>query len=383
MRLRRYITIVATFSCLLLVGCSSANETSNVAAITQSQFQTLDSYIQQQITDNHVPGGCVAVVQNGKIVHFMSFGVANIKTGAPITQDTEFAIGSLTKSLTATAILQLRDKGLLKLTDPVQKYLPWFKVANHADSSKITIYDLLTQSSGLIRVDANKVGEALQNSGQYSLTDAVRALANISLNYQPGTSWSYCNTNYDVLGLIVQTISGEPYTRYMDTKVLQPLEMDNTTFDVTQFDSSRLAGKYVFLSGSSKPYAVDPAGKDLAYDDPAGSRLVSNVSDMAKYVTFELGSGPRSVLSQSSITEAHTNGFPMSAHQTYAYGWVDVNQTRNNAYQWHDGETEGSKSLIVLDESKDAGVIVFENTSDTTEPDTWQIYQIINGQTPQ
>lgn len=314
----------------------------------------------------HIPGMALAVVSRGKVVFFDGSGYANVDTKTPVTEHTLFHIGSITKSMTAVGILQLRGQGKLNLADPVIKYLPWFAVGGPYSSNNITLYDLLTQSSGIPTSAPDTVLQALTASGQSSIEAGVRALTNVTMVSQPGTTYAYSNMNYSTLGMVLQQVSGQPYREYMQKHVFDPLGMTHTTFGLplTRGNGSDAAGLYIMLSGKPVP-AKQYTGRQYDFADPYGLSLVSSVDDMAKYVSFQLSDANHNVLSKSSLQEAHTKGIQIPGGVgTYAYGWIDAAASDSIPYVWHNGSIPGVFALVVLYPSLDSGVIELVNTSD-------------------
>ena len=151
------------------------------------------------------------------------FGEAGA-SGQAVTPETPFIIGSLSKSVTALAIMQLVEAGEVELDAPVQQYLPWFRVADEQASAEITVRHLLNHTSGTLDQD----GRSFQGDGDTSdtaLETTVRELSTAELAEPVGTKFQYSTVNYSVLGLIVQTVSGESYESYVQENVFDPLEM--------------------------------------------------------------------------------------------------------------------------------------------------------------
>ena len=174
-------------------------------------FTGIDRYVTAQMQEAQIPGLALGIVHGDQIVHLRGFGVAN-PAGQPVTPQTPFILGSLSKSFTALAIMQLIDAGKMALDAPVQRYLPWFRVADSNASAQIRVYHLLHQTSGL---PTPAGGEAMAGTGEATLEQRVRELSTVALTQPVGSTFQYSNANYLVLGLLVQVVSGQSYGAYI------------------------------------------------------------------------------------------------------------------------------------------------------------------------
>ena len=178
----------------------------------------INTYIQEQMHRLNIPGVSLAIVTSEKIVHFRGFGRANPGGEAP-TPQTPFFIGSLTKSFTALAVMQLVEAGKVDLDAPVQRYLPWFGVADPQASAQMTVRHLLNQTSGLPVLPGELVLADFDDNPDAAKRQ-VRALSKLKITRPVGSKCEYSNLNYNVLGLIVEAASGESYADYIQSHVL-------------------------------------------------------------------------------------------------------------------------------------------------------------------
>ena len=178
---------------------------------------TVDNWLEAQLRDAGIPGGALAIVRDGRVVDERGFGTADL-TGRPVTATTPFVIGSLSKSITALAVMQLVDAGRVDLDAPVRRYLPEFSVADPAAADRITVRELLTHTSGL----STATGIVPLTTPATSLDARVRDLAAVQLASAPGTRYAYSNANYLVLGRLVEVVSGEPFGAYVRSPRLRP-----------------------------------------------------------------------------------------------------------------------------------------------------------------
>src|SRR5215208_3858241 len=185
MKGNKFILIV--ISCLICLASSTALASPPQAA--NIDFAKIDKFIEQEMQAQRIPGLSLGIVQGDQIVHLKGFGIAN-PSGRAVTAQTPFIVGSLSKSFTAVAIMQLVEEGKVELDAPVQRYIPWFGVADEAASAQITVRHLLNQTSGL----STKTGRSFQGSGDTSdtaLEQTVRKLDSAELTAPVGSKHQY------------------------------------------------------------------------------------------------------------------------------------------------------------------------------------------------
>jgi CubicO group peptidase (beta-lactamase class C family) len=209
--------------------------------------------IEPFVNDGTVAGAVTLVAGPDQILALDTVGFANLKTKEPMTGDTMFWIASMTKPMTAMAVMMLAEEGKLSIDDPVEKHLPefkgqWLMKENNKENGTllvkpprpITIKDLLTHSSGLI-------GKSPLQQNQLdtlTLRETVITYALSPLQFEPGSKWSYCNPGISTLGRIVEVLSGTPYAEFMQQRLFTPLGMKDTTFWPTEEQAARIAKSY-------------------------------------------------------------------------------------------------------------------------------------------
>lgn len=202
----------------------------------------------QFVESNVVSGVVTLVARHGEIVALDAVGHSDLSTRRKMRTDDLFWIASMTKPMAAVAVLMLQDEGKLSVNDPVQKYLPeftnqWMVASRSATNMAlvrapraILISDLLTHTSGLGDVPAPR--------GDCSLAELVMAYAREPLKFPPGSKWEYCNSGINVLGRIVEVVSGMPFAEFLQKRLFNPLDMDDTTFWPSASQAKRLAKSY-------------------------------------------------------------------------------------------------------------------------------------------
>src|SRR5262245_60910560 len=206
------------FAALLLAGTSTA--------YAPSDFNAVDIYVNTERVAQHIPGIALAIVGPDGTIHVDGFGVTD-RGGPVITSQTPFILGSTSKSFTALAVMQLVEAGRIELDAPVQRYIAWFAGADPQASAQTTDRQFLNQTSGRATASGRRTLTEY-SSGDDALEKRVRALRDVALTAPPGATYQYSNCNYQVLGAIVQAVSGTSFETYLQTHVFDPLGMTHT-----------------------------------------------------------------------------------------------------------------------------------------------------------
>lgn len=355
------MNLLKTTSHLILLMCLTCLDSSIALAsplqVAGSDFAAIDKFIEAEMQAQRIPGLALGIVQGDQIVHLKGFGIAD-PSGRAVTAQTPFIIGSLSKSFTALAIMQLVEEGKVELDAPVQRYLPWFRVADETASAQITVRHLLYQTSGL----STKTGRSFQGSGDISdsaLEQTVRKLSDVELAGAVGVAYQYSTVNYSVLGLIVQTVSGQSYETYIQEHIFDLLEMHNSFTSQADAQPQGLATGYHYAFGI--PMAVDlPHNRGLL---PAGY-LISSAEDMAHYLIAQLNDGTYenvALISPTGMDETHFAAVPSGATDTsYGMGWF-VGPINGIPAVHHPGETFNFDANMILLPDRRQGIVVLIN----------------------
>lgn len=335
----------------------------------RAEFAAIDQFVEARWRETSSPGLAYAIVRDGAMVHARGIGSADSAT--PVTPATSFGIGSMTKSFTALAVMQLVDAGMVELDAPVRRYLPAFRVADEAASERITVRQLLNQTSGLPMYAA--FWEPPSGTSGDVLEQRVRALATVQLHAEPGTTYQYSNANFDIAGLLVQTVSRQSFAAYVAEAILTPLRMTNSFFP----------------TGAERPDAVaqgyqDWVGLALPSDDVFGEAmwptggLHSSVNDMARYLAAQLDAGRSSnpLLAPESFAALHrASGVGGS---DYALGW-DTAVIAGVPVVEHNGVSPAFHSSMLFVPERGVGVVVLSNVAAVTLFGPLPSEQIANG----
>ena len=276
------------------------------------------------------------------------YGLANRELSIPNTADTKFLLCSVTKQFTATAIMQLAERGSLDLDDPITKY-----ISRYAGSSadRITIYNLLTQTSGI--VDYLSLTDSNETFSRFMPTEQVVSMfMDAPLEFEPGSKWQYSNSNYYLLGKIIETVSGMTYGGFLEMNIFRPLEMNNSGLPVQYLND---------LPKAATGYNADGAGELVA--EPAvhsswpfaAGGLYSTVNDMAKW---ERALRNETVLRNKSIVKMNT---PFKWR--YGCGW-EIDTLYGYPVGSHGGMGGGYCSIIIRFIDRPVCVVVLGNNED-------------------
>ncbi len=351
---------VVAGAALAIARRSFAGVASTKPASGSASFDTIDAYVEEQMRRLKIPGASLAIVEGDQIVHRRGFGRARPDGDAPTSQ-TPFFIGSLTKSVTALAVMQLFEAGQVELDAPVQRYLPWFRVADPQASAEMTVRHLLNQTSGLPMIAGN-VALADMDDRLGATERQVRALATLKLGRPVGAKWEYSNLNYNVLGLIVEAAGGEPYAEYIHKQILAPLEMRRT------YTEKKLAQENGLATGHRHWFGLPFPAPDLPV--PRGSlpsgQLISCAEDMAHYLIAHLNQGRYKkvqILSAPGIDELHRGAAEFAygslAAGRYGMGWFEVDLDGTRTYSHSGNVPDFSAFMALVPEQKRGAVVLF------------------------
>ncbi|MBT8488347.1 MAG: beta-lactamase family protein, partial [Gemmatimonadetes bacterium] len=250
----------------------------------QAQIALFSAWMEGQIEIRGLPGAAVGVVAGDDLVWARGFGHADIESDRAMEADTRFRMASHSKLFTATAIMQLREEGKLRLDDPVVEYLPWFEHEKASlDDPPITIEHLLTHSSGLPREAGSHWTDF-----EFPTADEVRALMPYrQAPFSPEVRWKYSNLAYTIAGMVVEEVSGMSWADYLQANIFDPLGMTASSVDVPDPQLATPYGSRM-PDGSRMIYPfVDARGM------AAATGLTSTVEDMARFVSAQFREGPR------------------------------------------------------------------------------------------
>ncbi|MEE6258279.1 serine hydrolase domain-containing protein [Plantactinospora sonchi] len=342
------------------------------------------AYLRRHMTDTRTPGFAYAIVQGDRVVGQGAWGVDG--DGRRITVDTPFVLGSVTKSFTGLAVMQLVEAGRVELDQPVRRYVPWLRLADESVAARITVRQLLTHTTGLPQVAAMGLTDRYDNTPD-GLARSVRDLAAVRVTAEPGGLHQYSDANYQILGVLVEEVTGQPYGEHLRRSVLDPLGMSRSA--ATEAEARSLGGipaGHRYYVGHPRRFAPPFDGSGVSY-----GFLAASLTDVTHYVMAQLNDGryaDRSVLSAPGVAQLHTGLAGTSGTGRYAMGWRDDTLSgTGERIVWHAGATANFFGHIVLVPGSDLAVVVLGNSySLAMDPPltsaAFNAVQILRGGTP-
>lgn len=317
------------------------------------------AWLEGQLAYRGIPGVVVGVVSDQNLVWARGFGHANLEAKTPMTPQTKFRMASHSKLFTATAIMQLREQGKLRLDDPVSQYLPWFAVKPAGDDDgPITIEHLLTHSSGLPREAADH-----WTTYQFPNETELRALMpDRQAAFPAETRWKYSNLAYTLAGMVIERVTGESWASYITKNIYQPLGMTSSSVD--QNVPGLATGYTRRMPDGSRSVLPFVDAKGMA----AATGITSTVEDMARFVAAQFRRGVRGgdrILSTASLREMHrVRMLENTWTQGNGVGFA-VSRMRDKLFVGHGGGYPGYTTQTWIQLDSKVGVIVLTNTNDS------------------
>ena len=316
-------------------------------AAVSAKADEVDSYVETQMRNFHIPGISLAVVRNGQIVKAQGYGLAHVELNVPLTKDTVMEIGSMTKQFTATAVMMLVEEGKLSLDDKLSKYITDVPPA----WSGVTIRHLLTHTSGINSQDINASRLGIREE-----QDILNAFYKQPVEFQPGESWVYCNKGFNLLGMVIERASGKSYGDFLAERILTPLEMKATSVSEPRLIIAKRADGYGWTNGELENRPSVPRG---AF---AGGGIVSTVGDVAKWdaALYTDKLLKRATMEQMWVPVKLPGGATTAFN--YGFGWF-TDTYHGHRVVHHIGVSPGFSSTIVRFVDDKLTVILMANCS--------------------
>jgi CubicO group peptidase (beta-lactamase class C family) len=347
----------------------------NRLKIIEATIPAIEKIYRDYAAQKHFPGLTFGIVVDGKLIHAGAVGYTDVAKKTPATPQSVFRIASMTKSITALAILKLRDEGKLRLDEPVATYIPDVAKLTYltADAPVLTVRNLMTHSGGF--PEDNPWGDRQLADSDADLLTLMKG--GVSFANVPGVAYEYSNLGFALLGRIITNVSGKPYQQYITETILKPLGMTHTEWEYTNVPTNQLALGYRWVDGN---WVEEPLLHDGSYGAMGG--LLTSIEDFSKYVAFHLAAWPPrndaepgSPVRRSSVREMHIprmfSGFspnfrfpsgratPLVSHYAYGLGWTRDGDSRE--YVAHSGGLPGFGSQWRIMTDYGVGVIAFAN----------------------
>lgn len=353
--IRTFIILTAVFFVLMCVSELSAQPTDKEITKTER----IESFVQEKMHERKIPAVSYAIVKDGKIYDQKAIGYASLELRVVATKDTVYQIASVTKTVTAVAVMHLIEKSHLSLTDKIGTHVAGLPTAWQS----VTVRQLLQQTSG---IPGMSVDQYTMKTVGTDRSEVLKILSEEPIMFEPGSKWSYNGTNFMLLEMLIENVSGLSYEKYVTDYILKGLQ--STTFGGVQVVVPGRATHYTwFRFGGERPvqaseievldFSLDPVGY-------GGGGLNISVSDFAQYIALLQR---KEIISQSSLEEIwqpiilsdgekfiQAEGAP---YGTYGLGWI-IDQ--NSTYPWVGG-TGGLRSSYIWYPNEKLVIIVFTN----------------------
>jgi len=339
------VTIVSFYSLTPTIVNADANE----------KTQKIDQFIQEQKAISKIPGISLVIVEKGKTVYEKGFGYADVQSKTPVTSNTLFELGSTSKAFTGLAILKLETEGYLKRSDDVRKFIPWLELQYNGEPQAITINQLLYHTSGIA---TNTISRIPKSNEENALELTVKKLLDQPLNRRPGSSFEYATVNYDVLGLVIEKVSKQPFDMYIKQQILEPINMKDSFVGLHQVKSNEMASGYKIGLMREQEYTPPIYRGNI----PAGY-IISNTNDIANWLKLQLGNSQINSIENKIIQDSHIpdqSVKPFDKDTYYASGWGVIGK-EDKKYIFHAGENPTFSSYFIMQPDEQIGVAVLSN----------------------
>jgi CubicO group peptidase (beta-lactamase class C family) len=339
----------------------------STANIKETKFKTLSRKITSDMKRLSVPGVAVGIWYKGR-EYSAGFGVTSVENPLPVTPDTLFQVGSISKTFTATMLMQLAEQGRVDLDAPVKKYIKDLKLRDKTVEKQVTIRHLLTHMGGWVGDYFNDFG-----NGDDALKKMVKDIAKLPQIHPLGKIWSYNNTGFNLAARVIEVVTGKPYEKAAQEMLFDPLELKMSFFYPSDilFTHRFVVGHYIDKKKIlvSRPWAIGRAGNGIG-------GVVSTVQDLLKYARFHMGNGTR-IIKKKSLETMRVKQVNAGMHGDMGITWF-IREYGGIKFYGHGGATNGQQAnfffipeqdfaLAILTNSDEGGIIAAKAVSWTLE----------------
>jgi CubicO group peptidase (beta-lactamase class C family) len=363
---------------------SAAAQTAPVA----NNHEDWDAIANKALAEFKIPGASVAVVQDGKVIYSKGFGFRDVEKKLPVTPDTLFAIGSISKSFTSLVFATQNDEGVVDWDKPIRNYVPAFQLEDHFAADHATAKDLLSHRSGLPGHDL------VWYTSDFTREDLFHRVQYLKPNKEFRYGYQYCNLMIMTMGYVEGQVAHSSWEALVRTRIFQPLGMTTSNFSV---NDSQKTPDFAQPYSIKKEVVTKVPFKNVDVIGPAGS-INSSANEMARYAVLHLGDGTyngKRVVSQSNLKLVHTGVTPVGelpefftqnglGPMSYAMGWVDTT-FRGHHMVWHNGGIDGFHSLLTMLPEDKVAVVILTNLDNhhALEPIAYSIFDRVLGLSPE
>ncbi len=366
------LNIVSFICCIALLSCNTTKSNQ-----PNAKLDSIKNCIQKYVDGYNIPGIAVGIIKDNKVIANLGFGEKVMKSGDSINQQSIFHMASLSKPVTATAIMQLVEQGKINLDSSITEYLPYFKLKDSA-YKQIKIKDILTHSSGMPDVNDYEWDKPQFDEG--SAERYVRSIANEEMIAQVGERWRYSNMAYDVLADVVAKVSGMSFETYVKEHILVPLRMRNSSFIPNDLNPDLRTKGHVWDFGTSVS-DIYPYNRRHA----PSSCLNSTLEDMCQWALVNLNNGElngNNILKESSHDILFTPQFKINENRSIGLSWFVEDYKGMNTVS-HEGSDLGYRSKIIFAPEISSAIIIASNYNMTPVNEiAFNIINILQGHEP-
>ena len=354
------------------VSCTQNPGSGSASGLLADSLQAADAKMKAYVDEGKLSCVATLIMKDGEVAHRLTYGQANIEEGRALTEDAIFRIYSMSKPVTAAALMMLYDEGKFQLDDPVAMYIPAFTDTKVYEDGKevdqiepFTIRHLLTHTAGFTYGWGESYVDSLYNAmgvdgiwGSQTLEDVVKMVAEIPLKHQPGTTYEY-SISIDVAGYLVEVLSGLTFDVFLQTRLFDPLGMEDSGFEVPEEDFDRLAMIYTPDATTGKLNPVPDMTNEVKQKVTlfsGGGGMVSTLSDYSKFGQMLLNGGELDgtrFLQESTVKLIMSDQMPEAVEYDGGYGLGGYVNLETGAYGWSgaastDFVADPSKNMVVL-----------------------------------
>jgi putative ATP-binding cassette transporter len=321
----------------------------------QKAILEIEKMIYSVMNEAKIPGMSVAIVKDDSTIYQSGFGYSDLASGKPATASTLYEIGSNSKAFTALGVLQLQRDGLININDAISEYIPWLKFYYDNNEVDIRIEEFLYHTSGISSGTIASIPE--YGESRDAIKNTVEAFNPFELVNQPGEKYEYATINYDVLGLLIEMVSGMSYEDYIQAYVLNPMSLKNTYLYRSKLDQKEMAFGYKlgFLMPKYYKAPIYEGNKPAGY-------IISNANDMAEWLKIQMGTSSTSSFENDIVTASHIPNRKVKAFgdgMSYAAGWIVYDN--DGIELCHSGSNPNFSSFILFRPEDKIGVAVLCN----------------------
>ncbi|AJH76604.1 beta-lactamase family protein [Bacillus cereus ATCC 4342] len=319
-----------------------AEPTQNVSSSLQTSAQSDRNSVKKAIQDALQLGypGILANISKGGKTWSYTAGIADLTTKKPMKADFRFRIGSVTKTFIATVLLQLSGENRLNLDDSIEKWLPGVIQGNGYDGNQITIRQILNHTSGIAEYMNSKDFDIMDTKKSYTAEEFVKMGISLPPDFAPGKGWSYSNTGYVLLGILIEKVTGNSYAEEVENRIIEPLDLSNTFLpgNSSVIPGTKHARGYIQLDGASEL-------KDVTYINPGSSDgdMISTADDLNKFFSYLLSG---KLLKEQQLNQMLTTVPTDREGAGYGLGIVEFKLPNGVSVWGHRGSVLGFSTFV-------------------------------------